>query len=228
MKYKELLRIVIVLILLIVGVSQIANLLLVKDDSKEESPVPTEEVIEIVKPKQVVINEIDKLLQRDGDTIIKYFGSSDVYKGQDIADRIAVAKVNFMSVSVNGTEHTNDLDNVGGVENGIAKVNLHICTLDYNKTKEIVKQTTDLIKRENSGISEEELSNLVTTEVAKQAQAGKLDIHINVPVEIHYIDGKEKVIVTEAFKSAITGNWFNPTGKVIESVECPINSEGEV
>lgn len=228
MKDKKIVILFIVLALIVVIV-QMYNTMSSKDEAQNTNTVvettnPDENINkpQIIKPKQVIVNDIDNLIKANNETIVKYFGESNIYRGIDVADRLAIAKITFASININGNEIVDNIDTVEGIENGIVKVNLHICTLDYNKTKEQVKSLTEQNKANNPFISDNELTDTVTTQVAEQVQTGNMDLHINVPVEIYYTDGIGKLQITEEFKYAITGGWYNPTGTIIESVECPL------
>lgn len=176
----------------------------------------------ILGPKDVIIGEIERLLNADQETVHRYFGESDVYIGLDVQDRIAVAKVNFIETAQPiETEQTIET----GIQYGIKEKTVHICNIDYDKTKEAIAELTARIKKENPTISEEELNTKVTKEVAVRAQNGEFDIHITMPVEVEYVNGEGKVKLTEQFKAALTGGWYNPTN--IQFIS-EVNESGEV
>lgn len=194
--------------------------------------VPEVEAVKIVtKPKELVVDEINELLRGDSDTIVKYFGKSDVYTSDAVKDRVSVAKVTFVDIEsdIKNEVETKDLDEIEVSGNGTVVVTLHICTMDYNKTKEAVDSLTERMKTENPTMSQEEMNNKVTNEIASRAQNGEFEVHITLPLNIEVKTNSEaKVEITEAFKAAITGGWYNPTGAKLISGDCPLREAAQV
>lgn len=209
------------------------------------------------KPKELIVNEINSLLAGKQNTIEKYFGKSDVYTSEAVKDRVSVAKVTFVDIEsdikekAESSEETRaeetkadtdkkeevekkdtvekkDLDTIEVSGNGSVSVTLHICTMDYDKTRKAVDSLTERMKLENPTMGQEEMNDKVTKEIASRAQNGEFEVHITLPVNITIKERSEAEIeVTEAFKAAITGGWYNPTGATLISGDCPLREAAQ-
>lgn len=226
------------------------------DPSKEtDGAEQVEPVIE--KPKDIIVSDIEGLLAGKQDTIVKYFGESDIYTAESVKDRVSVAKVTFVSASSvgnmtlsysvqteesgtieeatketsNGIEEKSEtstgLDEYAGILNGDIEVKLHICTMDYLKTKDAVDSLNTRMKSENPTMEKEEMNTKITAEIASRAQNGEFEAHITIPVIVHYVNGEGSIVLTEELKLALTGGWYNPTQAKIVSGECPIRVEAQ-
>ena len=190
-------------------------------------------------PKGRVIEDIDGLLGCDVDTVTRYFGESDIYTPSLIADRVSVAKITFMSIEdadgnslipedavatplTDPTKLDEQIGEVPGVYNGDIKLTIHICTIDYQKMSKAVDSLSESIKEKDPFIEKEQLSEQVMNEIAARATNGEFDIHLTVPVTVKYTSGISEVQLTEEYKAALTGGWYNPTQLTLESVECPL------
>lgn len=189
--------------------------------SSVDSSVSEIDVANIDKPKDIIVDDINGLLDGDKEVIERYFGESDIYTDEGVRDRVSVAKVVFTGVG-GEVKSEEEIDSTGGLVDGEVELDIHICTLDYRATNEAVEEITERVKREKVGISEEELSDRVSEEVAIRAKNGEFDIHISLPVKVKYVGGEGKVEVTEELKVALTGGWYNAIGAEIESGECPV------
>ena len=189
--------------------------------SSVDSSVSEIDVANIDKPKDIIVDDINGLLDGDKEVIERYFGESDIYTDEGVRDRVSVAKVVFTGVG-GEVKSEEEIDSIGGLVDGEVELDIHICTLDYRATNEAVEEITERVKREKVGISEEELSDRVSEEVAIRAKNGEFDIHISLPVKVKYVGGEGKVEVTEELKVALTGGWYNAIGAEIESGECPV------
>lgn len=189
-------------------------------------------------PKQRVIEDINNLMDCDTETVIRYFGDSDVYTPTLVADRVSVAKLTFTSITdasgnslitedktaplTNPEDIDKEIEDVAGVVDGDISVGLHICTIDYSKMSEAVQSLTERIKEKDPFITEDKLRKQVTDEVAARATNGEFDIHLNTTIIVRYTSGKSKVVLTEQYKTALTGGWYNPTNLELESTSCPL------
>ena len=221
--------------------------------TENQSLTAENQVKEPTKPKDVIVADINGLLQEDEPTIQKYFGISDIYTPEEIKDRISIAKVTFVSGELledktitttesqatenESTENESierqtteykDLDTMPGVVDGIAKVDVHICTMDYIKTKEAIDGLYERLSKENPTLSKTEMDDKVTKEIAVRAQNGEFDVHITIPVTVEYKDSEATLQLTEAFKVALTGGWYNPTGADLVSGECPLQKAAQL
>lgn len=223
------------------------------NSSVDESEDGEGKIGEILGPKDVIIKEIESLLNGEKETVVRYFGESDVYSGFDVRDRIAVCKINFIEEEIDTTQkvvvdtvENTDNEEVAktvadpdaaakkaeeehnaGLKNGFKEVNVHICNIDYAKTNEVIAELTNRIKTENPDITEDEMNTKVINEVAARAQNGEFDVHVTMPVKVKYLDGKGSIELTEEFKTAITGGWFNPTNAKIVNGDCPVREEAQ-
>src|SRR5699024_6760672 len=96
-------------------------------------------------PKQRVIEDINNLMDCDTETVIRYFGDSDVYTPTLVADRVSVAKLTFTSITdtsgnslitedktaplTNPEDIDKEIEDVAGVVDGDISFGLHICTI---------------------------------------------------------------------------------------------------
>ena len=220
--------------------------------TENQSLTAENQVKEPTKPKDVIVADINGLLQEDEPTIQKYFGISDIYTPEEIKDRISIAKVTFVSGELEDktitttesqatenesienesierqTTEYKDLDTMPGVVDGTAKVDVHICTMDYIKTKEAIDSLYERLSKENPTLSKTEMDDKVTKEIAVRAQNGEFDVHITIPVTVEYKDSEATLQLTEAFKVALTGGWYNPTGANLVSGECPLQKAAQL
>lgn len=225
--------------------------------TENQSLTAENQVKEPTKPKDVIVADINGLLQEDEPTIQKYFGISDIYTPEEIKDRISIAKVTFVSgeledktitttesqatenesIENEATENEStesqtteykDLDTMPGVVDGTAKVDVHICTMDYIKTKEAIDGLYERLSKENPTLIKTEMDDKVTKEIAVRAQNGEFDVHITIPVTVEYKDSEATLQLTEAFKVALTGGWYNPTGANLVSGECPLQKAAQL
>lgn len=189
-------------------------------------------------PKQRVIEDINNLMNCDTETVTRYFGDSDVYIPTLVADRVSVAKLTFTSITdasgnslitedkatplTNPQDIDKEIEDVAGVVDGDISVGLHICTIDYSKMSGAVQSLTENIKEKDPFITEDKLEKQVTDEVAARATNGEFDIHLNTTIIVRYTSGKSKVVLTEQYKAALTGGWYNPTNLELESTSCPL------
>lgn len=118
-----------------------------------------------------------------------------------------------------------DIDSNKGVQNGDVEVLVHICTVDYNKTKAFSAQSKSRLATENPLMTVQEIENEVKIETANKLANGDFDVHYTVPVIVNYKDGIGDVNVSEAFKAALTGNWYTGLNVELEEVECPLKMD---
>lgn len=184
------------------------------ENNNQEKPLS-----DILDPYETIQLELDLLKDKDILTTEKYFGMSEVFTPDKIADRLAATVVTFISK-----------ENLG---DGSNKVILHICTLDYNKmqskSNEVYSElnaATATPMPDNEADSPETLANMeeididseVKKEVAKGVVTGDFEVHYTIPIIVK--DGS--VVVTEELKQALTGNWYTGIGTSLKEVECPL------
>lgn len=156
-----------------------------------------------VDPYEIIANDIEQIRNKDQFTIERYFGNSNVFTADTVADKLTATIVSFLS-SEESDEGT--------------KVVVHICTLDYDK----MKDASNTIKTEiaNSSESDESINidDETKKEVAKGVVKGQFDLHYNIPVIVK----NGKVIVSEEYKQALTGNWYHGVNTELQPVDCPL------
>ena len=145
---------------------------------------------------EAVINDVEKLRAADRDTVVKYFGESDIFSPETVADKVYASKITFL-----GSESDNNGNNI---------IIVHVCTSDYNKLSSDYQKLVD-----NESIEEPK------KEVVKNLINGDYDIHYNIPVKV--IDGE--VQISESFKQAITGGWYTGVDVNLTPVDCVVTNE---
>lgn len=184
-----------------------------------ESDTQQKPLSDILDPYETIQLELDQLKDKDTLTTEKYFGMSEVFTPDKVADRLAATVVTFISKE--------------NLEDGSNKVILHICTLDYNKmqskSNEVYSElntATATPMPDNEADSPETPANMeeididseVKKEVAKGVVTGDFEVHYTIPIIVK--DGS--VVVTEELKQALTGNWYTGIGTSLKEVECPL------
>ena len=155
-------------------------------------------------PYQIIVSDIEAIKSSNQTVIEKYFGGSATFSPDIVADKLAATTVTFVSSEVIDTTTT---------------VNVHICTLDYNKMLEADKK----FKQEqlDKGETEENSKEFSKKELAKGVVNGEYALHYTVPVKV----ANGSVEITEAFKEAITGGWYKGIDVQLQPVECPLKAE---
>lgn len=193
--------------------TSIANNQLVINENKVEDLYTSSELIYSSKNDDLPVNyydifisDIEKLRNGDPETVIKYFGNSDTFTPEIIADRVSATTINFIS----NTQ----------LENGDSEINIHICTIDYqlmNKDYEDSKNS----KLSEFGVDEftdeqlKEASDYGKTVVAENVLNDKYRVCYNMPITI---DNGE-IVIKESLKQAITGGWYTGVGVELNPVE---------
>ena len=177
----------------------------IEDQNNESNKIEPSSIEEIEETLQytdeelyrIVVDELEKLENGDEDTIFKYFGSSDIYEPKIIADRIKLTNISFIS-----TEYSED--------NKI-NVNVHICTIDYKL------MNSDFNTAIEDDDTNEESREKAKKDIAANLLDGKYDVCYNIQIKLN--DNLE-IEVSEAFKQAITGNWYVGPGIELNTTEC--------
>lgn len=156
-----------------------------------------------VDPYEVIAHDIELLKNKDKFIVERYFGNSDVFTADAIADKLSATIVSFLS-----SEETED-----GV-----KVIVHICTLDYDKMKEASNNIKNEIVSNNDSEENIVVEDEIKKEVAKGVVTGQFDLHYNIPVLVK----NNEIIISEEYKQALTGNWYHGVSTELQSVECPL------
>ncbi len=166
----------------------------------ELTPYSNNEIVENkVDPYDTIYNDIEALKAGDQITTIRYFGDSDTFTSDIVADKLAATLITFISSEEREDDST--------------EVIVHVCALDYNLMKDDSEKLKVELSTENS---EETLTDTVNKELAKNVVDGKYDVHYNIPVTVQ--DGLVKV--TEELKQAITGNWYSGMNVELQTVNC--------
>lgn len=243
--------------------------------SNKETTVNVEtsetEPVEYISPKDIVISDIENLLNADEETVIRYFGKSDVYTPVEVSNRVAIAKVNFIE---NGKlvdlENTNETEEQTEAEeqvnpkesetetetetveptqqkveptskdseskqaeteelspNRVEEVLVHICNIDNTEVNKAIDKLIKDLREKNPTITAEELDKKVTEEIAARAKNGAFDIHVTLPMKVVYKNYVGQLQITEEFKLALTGGWYNPTGGTIVNGDCIVQQEAQ-
>jgi hypothetical protein len=69
-----------------------------------------------------LVSDIENLKSGDIDTVTRYFGSSDAFTPESVADRVSMSELTFLESSTD--------------ETGENEIVIHVCTIDYNKMNE--------------------------------------------------------------------------------------------
>ena len=150
----------------------------------------------------VILYKINQLKAGDPDVVDSYFGNPDIFTPELITDRVSASEVSHLESEL--------------LENGDTQVTLHICTVDYNLMN---NDYTDA-KYELTGGDLDSITDYIDTAakrtVAQNLLDGKYKVCYNIPVVVH----DNQIIITEAFKIAITGGWYYNNDVVLEPVEC--------
>lgn len=157
---------------------------------------------------EILLNDLNNLKNGDDKTVTNYFGTSDVFTPEVIADRVSVTTMSLIDYSVD--------------ELGNNVVNTHICTINYD----LMNSDYTQVEAEQKEIYDAEVSKgnnpeLSYTDSAKKIIAanlieGKYNVCYNIPVTI--IDNA--VVVSESIKQAITGGWYNGVGVELTPAKC--------
>ena len=178
----------------------------------ESGDTEIEEVIPLsgatVDPYTIFAEDMEKLKAADADTVAKYFGTSDVFTPELIADRVSVSTITFLDSIIN--------------DEGKDQVGVHICTLDYD----LMNGDFDTILAEKKAEYEAAVADGKTpdtdyNEEAKKAVAYNLvEGKYEVCYTIYVIVDNGEVQVSESIKQAITGGWYTGIGVELTKTDC--------
>ena len=104
----------------------------------------------------ILLNDFNNLKNGDIDTVTNYFGVSDVFTPEVIADRVAVTSISYIDSSID--------------ESGNNIVNIHICTIDYN----LMNSDYTQIEEEQKKIYDAEVAKGNTPELSYTDSAKKI------------------------------------------------------
>lgn len=136
-------------------------------------------------------SDIAGIKQGDPDTVAKYFGTSDVFTPEKVADRVSTTNITLVSSTA--------------LENGNFELLIHVCTIDYNKMNSDYKAAGQ--NADSTAAKKQVTRNLIN---------GDYSICYNIPV----LTSGDGIVISEAFKQAITGGWYIGAGVELSSVEC--------
>ena len=136
-------------------------------------------------------SDIAGIKQGDPDTVAKYFGTSDVFTPEKVADRVSTTNITLVSSTA--------------LEDGNFELLIHVCTIDYNKMNSDYKAAGQ--NADSTAAKKQVTRNLIN---------GDYSICYNIPV----LTSGNGIVISEAFKQAITGGWYIGAGVELSSVEC--------
>lgn len=136
-------------------------------------------------------SDIAGIKQGDPDTVAKYFGTSDVFTPEKVADRVSTTNITLVSSTA--------------LEDGNFELLIHVCTIDYNKMNSDYKAAGQ--NADSTAAKKQVTRNLIN---------GDYSICYNIPV----LTSGDGIVISEAFKQAITGGWYIGAGVELSSVEC--------
>ena len=151
---------------------------------------------------KVFMDELDKLKAADPEIVQKYFGNSDVFTPELVADRVSATTISFIS---------NVVSTDGNVE-----VNIHVCTIDYNKMNSDFNQFKDEALLNEYVDNEEAAIDTAKRSVAEKLIEGEYKVCYNIPIVIQ--DGS--IVPKEYLKQALTGGWYKGLNVELEPVDC--------
>lgn len=136
-------------------------------------------------------SDIAGIKQGDPDTVAKYFGTSDVFTPEKVADRVSTTNITLVSSTA--------------LEDGNFELLIHVCTIDYNKMNSDYKDAGQNVD-----------STAAKKQVTRNLINGDYSICYNIPV----LTSGDGIAISEAFKQAITGGWYIGADVELSSVEC--------
>lgn len=136
-------------------------------------------------------SDIAGIKQGDPDTVAKYFGTSDVFTPEKVADRVSTTNITLVSSTA--------------LEDGNFELLIHVCTIDYNKMNSDYKAAGQ--NADSTAAKKQVTRNLIN---------GDYSICYNIPV----LTSGDGIVISEAFKQAITGGWYIGAGVELSSAEC--------
>ena len=142
---------------------------------------------------ELLVNDIEALRNADETVVKKYFGESDTFKSEVIADRVSATTINFLKYEE--------------LENG-TNIYVHICTLDYPRMNSDFNDIKQSLLESNP----DEADELAKRELAMNLLNDEYNICYNVVVPM--VDGEMQI--KEGFKQAITGGWYQGSGIELE------------
>ena len=108
-----------------------------------------------------------------------------------MADRVSTTNITLVSSTA--------------LEDGNFELLIHVCTIDYNKMNSDYKAAGQ--NADSTAAKKQVTRNLIN---------GDYSICYNIPV----LTSGNGIVISEAFKQAITGGWYIGAGVELSSVEC--------
>lgn len=167
-----------------------------------------------------IVLDFEKLKAGDSETVTRYFGESEVFTPETVADRVYGTTVNFISQEADPESDT-------------TAVVLHICTIDYPSMNGdfISAEETQLaqykLDQEGGTLgdkTEADYKETAKKEVTRNLIDGKYKVCYNIPITVD--NTTSTPIVNETFKQAITGSWYTGPGNTsqLNPVECLVGT----
>ena len=170
-------------------------------------------VYNIKQPQDIFIDEFNRLLKGDNETVVRYFGESDIYTPEAVKERLSVVKIEFNSPEDIISQFMSEVSITG---EGSITLDVDICTLNYQRELVAIDTLADRLLSEQPYLTSEQLEYKIDREIKARAKNGEFDEHIIIPVTIHYTDGEGQVQISEQLKVSLTGGWYNPHYDILE------------
>lgn len=149
--------------------------------------------------------DIEGIKSGNPDIISKYFGVSDVFTPETVADRVSATTITLVS-SEQVDEQTYNLI-------------VHVCTIDYPKMNSDYA-AAEVSKQSDEAVGQSEVETEAKKEVTKNLIDGNYSVCYNIPLVL----SSDGIVISEAFKQAITGSWYSGTNVTLTPVECIVNT----
>ena len=108
------------------------------------------------------------------------------------------------------------IDSTNEKKDNLNRTDIHICSVDTEKLNKEIAKVEKTAKERNVAISTESLNTIVDRAIKKKLKKYKKCYQITVEKD----SSTEELIITEEFKSAITGKWYTGIGVKLENVKC--------
>lgn len=148
----------------------------------------------------ILQDDLDSIKNQNIEIIEKYFGTSDVFTPETVADRVSLSTVTLINEEVTSSNEE--------------ELIIHICTVDYVKMNSDYTKYTKKYKKE--GLDKNDAKYQAKKDVTKKMLKNKYKVCYNIPIKVS--DGS--IVVSEAFKQAITGGWYAGVGTKLTDVDC--------
>lgn len=191
-----------------------------KEQKEVVKNIATEKPIETVtvtnagvtaEPDEYIGNDVYSLVEKDfellksddSDTKHKYYGMSTTIDNEDFSRLLKYTEIH-------------KIDSTNEKKDNLNRTDIHICSVDTEKLNKEIAKVEKTAKERNVAISTESLNTIVDRAIKKKVKKYKKCYQITVEKD----SSTEELIITEEFKSAITGKWYTGIGVKLENVKC--------